>query len=79
MSAQMRAAWTAFATNGDPGWPAYDTEQRLDAGLRHRAGGHRLPGGGLPADLAGPRLLGTAADRLTAEADRPARPTGPVT
>ncbi|MEP6799712.1 MAG: carboxylesterase family protein, partial [Lapillicoccus sp.] len=25
LSAQMRAAWTAFATHGDPGWPAYDT------------------------------------------------------
>ena len=25
----MRAAWTAFAADGDPGWPAYDTEQRL--------------------------------------------------
>ncbi|MFH8348213.1 hypothetical protein [Streptomyces sp. NPDC018045] len=21
----MRAAWTTFATHGDPGWPAYDT------------------------------------------------------
>ncbi|GAA3300583.1 carboxylesterase/lipase family protein [Dactylosporangium vinaceum] len=29
LSAQMRAAWTAFATTGDPGWPAYDTERRL--------------------------------------------------
>ena len=25
----MRAAWTAFAAHGDPGWPAYDTDQRL--------------------------------------------------
>ncbi|CAN7250278.1 carboxylesterase family protein [Terrabacter sp. LjRoot27] len=25
VSAQMRSAWTAFATTGDPGWPAYDT------------------------------------------------------
>ena len=25
LSAQMRNAWTAFATIGDPGWPAYDT------------------------------------------------------
>jgi para-nitrobenzyl esterase len=25
----MRAAWTGFATHGDPGWPAYDTTQRL--------------------------------------------------
>ncbi len=29
LSARMRAAWTAFAANGDPGWIAYDTEQRL--------------------------------------------------
>ncbi|RKN77322.1 carboxylesterase/lipase family protein [Streptomyces klenkii] len=29
LSARMRAAWTAFATHGDPGWPAYDTGQRL--------------------------------------------------
>jgi para-nitrobenzyl esterase len=29
VSAQMRAAWTAFATHGDPGWPAYDPERRL--------------------------------------------------
>ena len=25
VSAQMRQAWTAFATGGDPGWPSYDT------------------------------------------------------
>jgi para-nitrobenzyl esterase len=25
VSAHMRAAWTAFATNGDPGWPTYAT------------------------------------------------------
>ncbi len=29
LSAQMRAAWTAFATHGDPGWPAYTADQRL--------------------------------------------------
>ncbi|HEY4457168.1 MAG TPA: hypothetical protein VGN81_22855 [Pseudonocardiaceae bacterium] len=29
LSARMRAAWTAFATSGDPGWPAYDADQRL--------------------------------------------------
>jgi para-nitrobenzyl esterase len=29
LSARIRAAWTAFATHGDPGWPAYDTRQRL--------------------------------------------------
>ena len=25
LSEQMRTAWTAFATDGDPGWPSYDT------------------------------------------------------
>ncbi|MFI5589088.1 hypothetical protein ACIA5G_28805 [Amycolatopsis sp. NPDC051758] len=29
LSTFMRAAWTAFATHGDPGWPAYDHRQRL--------------------------------------------------
>jgi para-nitrobenzyl esterase len=29
LSARMRAAWVAFATDGDPGWPAYDRERRL--------------------------------------------------
>jgi para-nitrobenzyl esterase len=29
VSAQMRNSWAAFATDGDPGWPAYDRERRL--------------------------------------------------
>ena len=29
VSAHMRAAWTAFAAHGSPGWPLYDTERRL--------------------------------------------------
>lgn len=29
ISAQMRSAWTAFATSGDPGWPEYDSDHRL--------------------------------------------------
>ncbi len=29
VSAQMRGAWTRFATQGDPGWPAYDRDERL--------------------------------------------------
>ncbi|MFF3068984.1 carboxylesterase/lipase family protein [Kitasatospora sp. NPDC057904] len=29
VSAGLRAAWTSFATHGDPGWPPYDAEQRL--------------------------------------------------
>jgi para-nitrobenzyl esterase len=29
LSARFRSAWTSFAATGDPGWPAYDTAQRL--------------------------------------------------
>lgn len=29
LSTRMRAAWTAFATHGDPGWPVYDPARRL--------------------------------------------------
>lgn len=29
LSARMRAAWTSFAADGDPGWPRYDTDRRL--------------------------------------------------
>ena len=29
MSTWIRKAWTAFAADGDPGWPAFDGEQRL--------------------------------------------------
>ncbi|MEW2610617.1 carboxylesterase family protein [Streptomyces sp. NPDC047880] len=29
LSSGFRASWTSFARSGDPGWPAYDTEQRL--------------------------------------------------
>jgi para-nitrobenzyl esterase len=28
LSTRMRAAWTAFARTGDPGWPAYDPRER---------------------------------------------------
>jgi para-nitrobenzyl esterase len=29
LSARMRAAWTSFAADGEPGWSPYDTQQRL--------------------------------------------------
>ncbi|GHI06832.1 carboxylesterase [Streptomyces cellostaticus] len=29
LSARFRRSWTAFARTGDPGWPAYDTGERL--------------------------------------------------
>ena len=28
LSTRVRAAWTAFAANGDPGWPAYEPCER---------------------------------------------------
>jgi carboxylesterase type B len=28
LSERMQEAWIAFATHGDPGWPAYDLERR---------------------------------------------------
>ena len=28
LSARMREAWTAYATRGDPGWPAYDSTRQ---------------------------------------------------
>jgi para-nitrobenzyl esterase len=28
LSSRVRAAWTAFAATGDPGWPAYETRER---------------------------------------------------
>jgi para-nitrobenzyl esterase len=28
LSEQIRAAWTAFATTGDPGWPRFDLQHR---------------------------------------------------
>ena len=66
LSARMRAAWTAFAADGDPGWPAYDAEQRLVQLFDARADGRRLPGGDVPADLAGPRLSPAAVDQRLA-------------
>src|SRR5450631_3381457 len=29
LTTRVRAAWTAFAATGDPGWPAYDLSERL--------------------------------------------------
>ena len=29
VSAQMLSAWASYAVDGDPGWPAYDTDRRL--------------------------------------------------
>lgn len=29
IAAQFRSAWTGFAATGNPGWPAYDSRQRL--------------------------------------------------
>ena len=79
LSALMRAAWTAFATHGDPGWPAYDHRATPHPALRHPVGGHRLPGRDLPADLAEPHLFRAAAARLVGAArGRPSRAPRPV-
>lgn len=29
LTSQIRTAWTAFATSGDPGWPGYTPGQRM--------------------------------------------------
>lgn len=34
----MHAAWVAFATNGDPGWPAYNLDQRTTMRFDTRSG-----------------------------------------
>jgi para-nitrobenzyl esterase len=38
LSAEMRAAWTRFAGDGDPGWPAYDVAGRLTRVFDRRTG-----------------------------------------
>jgi para-nitrobenzyl esterase len=38
LAATMRRAWTAFATTGDPGWPAYTTDRRAAARFGSGAG-----------------------------------------
>ena len=52
LSARVRAAWTAFADGGDPGWPSYDDEVAAGPAPRCRVRCHRLPGGGLPVAVA---------------------------
>ena len=52
MSAQMLSAWASFATHGDPGWPAYDTDQRLVQRFDTEPAVVAVPGGAVPADLA---------------------------
>jgi para-nitrobenzyl esterase len=39
----MRTAWTSFATHGDPGWPAYDTGERLAMRFDTRSAVTRYP------------------------------------
>jgi para-nitrobenzyl esterase len=38
LSAEMRSAWTRFAGDGDPGWPAYDVARRLTRVFGRRPG-----------------------------------------
>ena len=41
----MHAAWVRFVTDGDPGWPAYDTDRRAGAGVRRAGAARRRPAG----------------------------------
>lgn len=52
LSEQMRTAWVAFATTGDPGMAG--VPHRSNADLRRPAGRHEIPGVGLPGHLARP-------------------------
>ena len=66
LSARMRAAWTAFAAARRPRLARVRHRAAPRPALRRRPDRHRLPGGDVPADLAGPRLPGAAADRPVA-------------
>ena len=63
LSAWIRAAWTAFAADGDPGWPVVRRRAAARPVPRHPTDRHRLPGGGLPVAVAAAHLPGTPADR----------------
>jgi carboxylesterase type B len=39
----MHGAWVAFAKNGDPGWPAYDSERRMTMCFDLRSGAVSAP------------------------------------
>ena len=56
LSARMRAAWTAFAAARRPRLARVRHRAAPRAALRRPTDGHRLPGGDLPPDLAGPHL-----------------------
>ena len=60
-----------------PAGPRTTPSQRLVQLFDTAAGGHRLPGGGLPADLAGPRLPRPPAARVTTPRSRGPRPMLP--
>ena len=52
----MHAAWIAFATTGDPGWPRYDLHRRATMRFDTTSGGRRRPTG-LGAGALGGRPL----------------------
>jgi para-nitrobenzyl esterase len=43
LARQCMSAWSAFARNGDPGWPAYDSEQRATMILGERCRSEQAP------------------------------------
>ena len=53
----MHAAWVAFATSGDPGWPAYDLSRRATMRFDLRPRSSRTPALGARL-LGGPALTG---------------------
>lgn len=43
LARRCMSAWSAFARNGDPGWPAYDSEQRATMILGERCRSEQAP------------------------------------
>ena len=51
VSREMSTAWRAFATDGDPGWPAYERRPTAHPRLRRAVPHHALSGAGVTTDL----------------------------
>ena len=56
LTARVRAAWTAFAATGDPGWPAYDPRERHTWIIDAEPAVTALPGGDFPSAVGRPPL-----------------------
>ncbi len=72
LSSRFRTAWTAFATTGDPGWPAYDTARRPTQVFDTDSAVAPRPARDLAPPLGAPRLRGAAVAGLRARARQPA-------